>query len=40
MVKGGCYLDTEGGVASARRLSVDPARGTHTSGFRPVVESS
>ena len=40
VVKGGCYLDTEGGVVSARRLSVDPARRTHTSGFRPVVDSS
>jgi hypothetical protein len=38
-LRGGCYLDTEHGVASARALPADPARATATTGFRIAVTS-
>ncbi len=38
LLKGGCYLDTAHGLASARALPADPARATRTTGFRIVYE--
>jgi formylglycine-generating enzyme required for sulfatase activity len=38
VVRGGCYLDTQHGVASARELPADPARATRTTGFRIVYD--
>jgi formylglycine-generating enzyme required for sulfatase activity len=38
VLKGGCYLDTAHGVATARSLAADPARATRTTGFRIVYE--
>jgi formylglycine-generating enzyme required for sulfatase activity len=38
VLKGGCYLDTAHGVASARSLPADPERATPTTGFRIVYE--
>jgi iron(II)-dependent oxidoreductase len=38
VLRGGCYLDTAHGVASARELPADPGRPTPTTGFRIVIE--
>jgi formylglycine-generating enzyme required for sulfatase activity len=37
-LRGGSYLDTAHGVASARVLPADPARATATTGFRIATE--
>jgi iron(II)-dependent oxidoreductase len=38
VLRGGCHLDTEHGVASVRELPADPERATATTGFRIVTE--
>jgi formylglycine-generating enzyme required for sulfatase activity len=38
VLRGGSYLDTEHGVASARELPADPARATANTGFRIVID--
>lgn len=38
VLKGGCYLDTAHGVATARSLPADPSRATRTTGFRIVFQ--
>ena len=38
VVKGGSYLDTGWGLRACRALPADPARATHTTGFRIVIE--
>jgi formylglycine-generating enzyme required for sulfatase activity len=37
-LRGGSYLDTAHGVASARELPADPARATATTGFRIAID--
>lgn len=36
-VRGGCHLDHAWGVRASRSLPADPARATHTTGFRIAV---
>jgi formylglycine-generating enzyme required for sulfatase activity len=38
VVRGGSYLDTGWGVRASRAQAADPERGTHTTGFRILVE--
>jgi hypothetical protein len=38
VLRGGSYLDTAHGVASARELPADPARATPTTGFRIAID--
>jgi formylglycine-generating enzyme required for sulfatase activity len=38
VLRGGSYLDTAHGVASARELPADPARATATTGFRIAID--
>jgi formylglycine-generating enzyme required for sulfatase activity len=38
VVRGGCHLDTEHGLVSARELPADPRRATATTGFRIVFD--
>jgi formylglycine-generating enzyme required for sulfatase activity len=38
VVRGGCYLDTQHGLTSARELPADPERATFTTGFRVVFD--
>jgi formylglycine-generating enzyme required for sulfatase activity len=38
VLRGGSYLDTAHGVASARELPADPARATRTTGFRIAMD--
>src|SRR3954470_24062891 len=37
-VRGGSYLDTAWGLRASRALPTDPARATHTTGFRIAVD--
>jgi formylglycine-generating enzyme required for sulfatase activity len=37
-VRGGCHLDHAWGVRASRSLPADPARATHTTGFRIAIE--
>ena len=37
-VRGGSYLDHEWGLRASRSLSADPARATHTTGFRIAID--
>jgi formylglycine-generating enzyme required for sulfatase activity len=37
-VRGGCHLDHAWGVRASRSLPADPARATHTTGFRIALD--
>jgi formylglycine-generating enzyme required for sulfatase activity len=37
-VRGGCHLDHAWGVRASRSLPADPARATHTTGFRIAID--
>jgi formylglycine-generating enzyme required for sulfatase activity len=38
VLRGGCYLDTQHGLATRRELPADPRRATGTTGFRIVFD--